>query len=162
MNYPIPSSVYDGFEIYVPEFFTVVNDEASQEAAGEFLKWHFLENVIEEFPSKDLNVSLYPLSVNRDETDRFLKRNIDGEIEITEGLEGLREMLEAFNRRCGQEQYDKTWEMICRGDHFQYFRNEVFDVMYEEAGRFFSGSSTAAQAAEYVQNRISLYLAEQG
>jgi len=159
--YPIPSSVYDGFEIYVPEFFAVVDDKASREASGEFLKWHFLENIIEEFPSKDLNVSLYPLSVNRDETDRFLKRNIDGEIEITEDLEVLREMLEAHNRGCGQEQYDKTWEVIRRGDHFQYFRNDVFDVMYEEAGRYFSGSSTAKQAAEYVQNRISIYLAEQ-
>ena len=81
---------------------------------------------------------------------------------FAEVLEGLREMLEAHNRGCGQEQYEKTWEAISEGDHFQYFRNEVFDVMYEEAGRFFSGSSTAKQAAEYVQNRISLYLAEQG
>jgi len=162
VNYPIPSSVYDGFEIYVPEFFAVVEDEASREAAGEFLNWYFLEDVIDNFPSKTLQTELYPLSVNRDETDRFLARNIDGEIEITEDLEGVRDMLEDFNRGCGQEQYDKTWEVIIRGDHFQYFRNEVYDVMYEEAGRFFSGSSTAKQAADYVQNRISLYLAEQG
>ena len=111
---------------------------------------------------KTLATELYPLSVNRDETDRFLARNIDGEIEITEDLGGLRAMLEDFNRGCGQEQYDKTWEVISRGDHFQYFRNEVYDVMYEEAGRFFSGNNTAKQAAEYVQNRISIYLAEQG
>ncbi|MBQ2750479.1 MAG: hypothetical protein IJF34_11900, partial [Clostridia bacterium] len=162
VNYPIPSSVYDGFEIYVPEFFAVVEDEASREAAGEFLRWHFLEDVIDDFPSKTLATELYPLSVNRDETDRFLARNIDGEIEITEDLGGLRAMLEDFNRGCGQEQYDKTWEVISRGDHFQYFRNEVYDVMYEEAGRFFSGNNTAKQAAEYVQNRISIYLAEQG
>ncbi|MBR6763663.1 MAG: hypothetical protein IKM13_07945 [Clostridia bacterium] len=164
VDYPIPSSVYDGFEIYVPEFYGVVDDKAGREAAGEFLRWHFLENVIDEFPSKNLytTITLYPLSVNRDETDRFLARNIDGEIEITEELEGLRAMIEDHNRGCGQEQYDKTWEVISRGDHFQYFRNEVYDVMYEEAGRFFSGSITAEQAAEYVQNRISIYLAEQG
>ena len=75
--------------------------------------------------------------------------------------EGIKFMYEIKNRKCGQEQYDLTWECIRRGDHFQYFRNEVFDVMYEEAGRFFSGSITAKQAADYVQNRISLYLAEQ-
>ncbi|MBQ2750583.1 MAG: hypothetical protein IJF34_12445, partial [Clostridia bacterium] len=161
VDYPIPSSVYDGFEIYVPEFYAVVNDEESREAVGEFLKWHFLENVIEEFP-KNSNVDLYPLSVNQGETDRYLARNIDGFVEITEEMEeGIKFMYEIKNRKCGQEQYDLTWECIRRGDHFQYFRNEVFDVMYEEAGRFFSGSITAKQAADYVQNRISLYLAEQ-
>ena len=163
VDYPIPSSVYDGFEIYVPEFFAVVEDEASREAAGEFLRWHFLENVTEEFPPKNLNTSLYPLSINRAETDRFLARNIDGRIEIPDDMEAWKkEMYEAHNRGCGQEQYEITWSYIEMGDHFQYFRNAVFDVMYEEAERFFSGSITAKQATEYVQNRVSLYLAEQG
>ena len=140
----------------------LVTDEESREAAGEFLKWHFLENVIEEFP-RNSNVDLYPLSVNQGETDRYLARNIDGFVEITEEMEeGIKIVYGIKNRKCGQEQYDLTWECIRRGDHFQYFRNEVFDVMYEEAGRFFSGSITAKQAADYVQNRISIYLAEQG
>jgi len=34
--------------------------------------------------------------------------------------------------------------------------------MNEEAYRYFDGDITASQAAEYVQNRVSLYLAEQG
>ena len=33
--------------------------------------------------------------------------------------------------------------------------------MNEEAYRYFAGDITAAQAADYVQNRISIYLAEQ-
>ncbi len=32
----------------------------------------------------------------------------------------------------------------------------------EEAERFFYGEITAKQTAEYVQNRVSIYLAEQG
>ena len=38
----------------------------------------------------------------------------------------------------------------------------VYDVMVEEAYRYLAGVITAKQAADYVQNRVSLYLAEQG
>ncbi|MBQ2750148.1 MAG: hypothetical protein IJF34_10225, partial [Clostridia bacterium] len=111
--YPIPSSTYEGYEILVPEFFAVVKDDASREAAGEFLRWHFLEDVIDDFPSKTLATVLSPLSVNRDETDRFLARNIDGRIEIPDDMEAWKkEMYEVHNRGCGQEQYEITWSYI--------------------------------------------------
>ena len=38
----------------------------------------------------------------------------------------------------------------------------MLGFMNEEAYRYFDGEITASQAAEYVQNRVSLYLAEQG
>jgi len=164
----MPSSVHDGYEIFAGHYFTVANNERSRKAAAEFLRWHFLEDVVEEFP-KDYNYWLRDgFSINRDETDRFLLRYIDGEVELSADPELPADVQEyvlneqrLHNSRCGQEQYEKTWELIREGDHFQYFRNDIFDVMYEEAGRYFSGSITAEQAAEYVQNRISLYLAEQ-
>ncbi|MBR6764754.1 MAG: hypothetical protein IKM13_13535 [Clostridia bacterium] len=164
--YPMPSSVHDGYEMFARHYFAVVDNEVSREAAGDFLRWHFLEDVVEEFP---MNERFAPMtsygqsafSVNRDETDRYLARNINSHIEVEEvNDESFYDVL--YNMTCGQEQYDKTWEIIRQADHFQYFRNEVFDVMYEEAGRYFAGNITAKQAAEYVQNRISLYLAEQG
>ncbi|MBQ2749353.1 MAG: hypothetical protein IJF34_06195, partial [Clostridia bacterium] len=65
------------------------------------------------------------------------------------------------NMRCGKEQYDITWSYVERADHFRYTNNEIFNVMKEEAANYFGGLCTAKQAAEYVQNRISLYLAEQ-
>ena len=64
--------------------------------------------------------------------------------------------------RCGEEQYEITWKYIESADHLQYYENEIHKVIYEEAGRYFGGMITAKQAADYVQNRISLYLAEQG
>ena len=53
------------------------------------------------------------------------------------------------------------WELICGSDHLGYVSNEVTDAIIEEAYRYFAGDITAKQAADYVQNRISLYLAEQ-
>ncbi|MBR0143272.1 MAG: hypothetical protein IJM21_03735, partial [Clostridia bacterium] len=45
---------------------------------------------------------------------------------------------------------------------YLYTENEIMKVMREEALRFFAGELTAEKAAEYVQNRVSIYLAEQG
>ncbi len=45
---------------------------------------------------------------------------------------------------------------------YLYTENEIMKVMREEALRFFEGELTAEKAAEYIQNRVSIYLAEQG
>ena len=165
VHFPIPSSVHDGYEMFVPHYFAVVDNDESVEAAAEFLRWHFLEDkVLKEIPPKELNSFPDGFSVNQEETDRYLRRNIDGFIEVSSdsNLDAIDKFyIESHNLGCGQEQYEITWAYIDACDHFEYFRNEVFDVMYEEAGRYFAGSISAKQAAEYTQNRISIYLAEQ-
>ena len=45
--------------------------------------------------------------------------------------------------------------------HFSGGVDDTSDIIREEALRYFAGDITATQAAEYVQNRISIYLAEQ-
>ena len=52
-------------------------------------------------------------------------------------------------------------KLLTRDLHLWYQVCEETEMIMEEAGRFFSGSITAKQAAEYTQNRISIYLAEQ-
>ena len=52
--------------------------------------------------------------------------------------------------------------LILAGDEeINHLGSRAADVMTEEAYRYFAGDITAKQAAEYAQNRISLYLAEQ-
>jgi len=43
---------------------------------------------------------------------------------------------------------------IIRGD-------VIIDIVSEESASYFSGHITAEKAAEYIQNRVSIYLAEQ-
>lgn len=38
----------------------------------------------------------------------------------------------------------------------------VYEIVTDEAGSFFSGDQTAAQVAQHIQSRISIYLGEQG
>lgn len=157
--FPLPSSVYDGYEIFTPHYFAVVRNEESQDAAGEFLRWHFLDDVVETFSDSEWYGDLF--SINRDENDRYLKRKLEGIVEVPENLSAAEWIYHYEMSKMGEAQYKKTWEVIEKADHFQYFRNDVFDAIYEEAGRYFAGNTTAKQAAEYMQNRISLYLAEQ-
>ncbi|MBQ2749900.1 MAG: extracellular solute-binding protein [Clostridia bacterium] len=156
---PFPSSVYDGYEIWAEPFFAVVDKEESREAAREFMTWYFLENVVgeiapddpaDDYPDCELK-GIYKFSINQAECERYVGRNLtwDGEDKET---------------RLPREQrwYEDTWKIIRQADHLQHNRNAITEVMNEEAYRYFAGDITAKQAAEYVQNRISLYLAEQG
>ena len=79
----------------------------------------------------------------------------------TYGVNNTYLTFQMHNARCGEEQYDVTWDYIHNADHFRYRNNEIFKVMKAEAANYFGGLCTAKQAADYVQNRISLYLAEQ-
>lgn len=159
MLIPIPSSTHDGYDIESSQYFAVVDKDGSREAAHAFLTWHFLEDVMGEIPpdqTDGFNEVLYQigysdLSINRAECERYIGRNL-----ALEG-EGNEERLVVEQRR-----YEDTWKIIHSADHLWYFRNAVFDVVMEEAYRYFAGEITATQAADYVQNRISLYLAEQG
>ena len=54
-----------------------------------------------------------------------------------------------------------AYEIVAGADYYVML-GPVVDIVKEEANRYFAGEITAAQAAEYVQNRVSIYLAEQG
>ena len=43
-----------------------------------------------------------------------------------------------------------------------FCNEDILFVVEDEAFRYFSGEITAEKAAEYIQNRVSIYLAEQG
>ncbi|MBQ2748711.1 MAG: hypothetical protein IJF34_02900 [Clostridia bacterium] len=155
---PLPSRVHDGYEIYVDHYYAVADKEESREAAGEFMKWFFLENVVWEIAPDDpeddypdcVSKGISHFSINQAECERYVSRNLawDGQDKETR--------LPVEQRR-----YEDTWKAIRQADHLSFWRNAVFDVMNEEAYRYFAGDITAKQAAEYVQNRISIYLAEQ-
>ena len=71
---------------------------------------------------------------------------------------------EAEDREQAIAQYQDSWhEIFYRADHFFCGGvDEISDIIREEALRYFAGDITAEQAAAYVQNRVSIYLAEQG
>ncbi len=176
VDFPMPSVEHEGYEIFAENFFAVVNEEESKEAAGEFLTWFILENVEEEYPEKNYAYEASGFPISQKETERYLGRLLNGHVDPEAEVAALdeesakypnvvmsiRNAAQIHNMQCGQEQYDITWSYIEKADHFGYAENEIYKVMLAEAGSYFAGSITAEKAAEYVQNRISLYLAEQG
>ncbi|MBQ6991202.1 MAG: hypothetical protein IJN58_09110, partial [Clostridia bacterium] len=176
VDFPMPSRAHSGYEIYAHNLYAVADNENSRDAAADLLEWLILEDVVEEFPVDFYwEVGWDGFSINRDETDRYLGRLIDGYLDFEEKIATYREKyqndaktranlqdrINRHNMMCGKEQYEITWEYIENADHLQYYKNEISAVIHEEAGRYFGGMITAKQAADYVQNRISLYLAEQ-
>ncbi|MBR6763557.1 MAG: hypothetical protein IKM13_07390 [Clostridia bacterium] len=162
--YPLPSAVYNGYAIGGFPFYAIVNKEEKLEAAADFIRWHFIEDV-EEFTEETWRTQI---PINRDEADRYLKQNVDGveHLEIDPAMSAnlqnkIEELNETMDLLGGEEQYYRTWAMIRQADHFRYFRNVVYDVMHEEATRYFNGDITLDQAADYIQNRVSIFLAEQ-
>ena len=180
VDFPMPSRTYDGFEIAAENFYAIVEDPETQKAAGDLLTWLILEDV-QEKPDPTRSPMAYALgkfSIYREENDWYLNILLDGYVDPEEEVAKYKQKhpdLAAWpyvltseyhhalqhNMRCGKEQYDITWSYVERADHFRYTNNEIFNVMKEEAANYFGGLCTAKQAAEYVQNRISLYLAEQ-
>ncbi len=56
-----------------------------------------------------------------------------------------------------------TKTVIQKADHYTYtLRNDFISAILEEGSRYFSGQITAEKAAAYIQNRVQLYLDEQG
>ncbi|MBR4865203.1 MAG: hypothetical protein IKU11_00835 [Clostridia bacterium] len=174
VDFPMPSAVHDGFEIAAENFFAIVDNEETRDAAGDLLTWLILEDVADY--SDDSGAGMWTFSINREETDQGLQQHIGAYVDVQAKLDAMDDELkkipyavnntyltfQMLNARCGEGQYDVTWDYIHNADHFRYTNNEIFEVMKEEAANYFGGSITAKQAAEYVQNRISLYLAEQG
>ena len=161
LDFPMPSSVHDGYGIIAHNFFAVVENEKSRNTTGELLEWLILEHVTEEFPDEGISLWIRDgFSINRDETDRYLRRLLNAYVDPEENPK-KKELAQLQNSMSGEEPYKTTWSYIHNADHFVYTENEIYEVMKKEAASYFSGTITAKQAADYVQNRISLYLAEQ-
>ncbi|MBQ2749981.1 MAG: carbohydrate ABC transporter substrate-binding protein [Clostridia bacterium] len=61
-----------------------------------------------------------------------------------------------------EAQKQASLQLITQADNFAIGNDsDIAIVVSEEAMRYFSGEITAEKAAEYIQNRVSLYLAEQ-
>ena len=151
-QYPLPAGEYTGYALDASYYFGIVNSKTTMEAAKDFIWYCFAEDVVEQFPENEDDVfneiAWYGdgYSINREENDRYLystqwtdeKKLIDIAV-------------------------DTTRQLINGIDHVSYStQNVIYEVMYEEAVRYLTGDITAKQAAEYTQNRVSIYLAEQG
>ena len=135
--FPLPSSKGYGSMIGSSYYLAVVDKNDLKEVLAEFLAYFFYE---EERVTAQDEAMLF--SISSKETQAAL----DELLELENG-ELRKEFLETALREA---------------DRFSYPINAVAEVILDEARRYFAGQITAEKAAEYIQNRVQLYLDEQG
>ena len=93
---------------------------------------------------------------NIKESETMIERELDDERYAGTGITATEEDFARFR--------EEMSDMIRKADHYapDVRQNTVWLIIHEEASRYFAGEITAEKAAEYVQNRISLMLAEKG
>lgn len=67
-----------------------------------------------------------------------------------------------FVYKASQEDVDAVRTIISRVDGKQRYHTEIQAIVTEEADSYFSGQKSMEDVAALIQNRVSLYLAEQG
>ena len=140
---PGPSDRWKGSDMAAPYFVGIAANASSPEGTGEFIKYLLLPHL--EFVGDEKDLGRW--CVNKEAFEAKL-------------LRGSGEAGDASSEK--KKAADAVRTAIFESDHFYCRENPVYEVIAEEASRFFRGEITAKQAAEYVQNRISIYLAEKG
>ena len=93
-----------------------------------------------------------------------LNRFIEAEIGYNySSLNGSVTEIERVVRHSASEERQELIDYLHAADHYAVGSvTEIAKIVKEEAKRFFADEITSEKAAEYIQNRVSLYLAEQG
>ena len=138
-----PTAKETGFAIFAQELFSVVRESPHEKEAREWVKWALSEDVFRQ-SEEWVEETHWGFSLRRDMADRQMA--------------SLLKELTTEERKS----FDGWKDFLQKADHYGNSSDAVTAVIREEATRFFRGEITASQAAEYVQNRVSLYLAEQG
>lgn len=76
---------------------------------------------------------------------------------VDEGIDNYGETI-----KISEADADKFRELVEGTTTVQYSLPTVTDILSEDAAQYFAGQTSAEQAAEYSQNRVSTWLAEQG
>ena len=84
------------------------------------------------------------------------------QVEISNSGYGIGEdfMLDVYSMK--QEEYDAFLELYENCNSVYSYDEDVMDIINEECEAFFAGQKTAEETAGIIQDRLSLYLAEQG
>ena len=61
-----------------------------------------------------------------------------------------------------QEQYDTVKALIAATHQIMRYDDSLTEIINDETGAFFAGEKTAEETAQLIQNRVQLYMAEQG
>jgi hypothetical protein len=93
--------------------------------------------------------------------ERYQKPRTDGVAFPAYLGQPTQEQLEYFGRALTQAETNAILELIETTDTLFQYDGTVYSILQEEALNYYNGLYTAEETAQYIQNRIQLYLDEQ-
>ena len=154
--FPSPSGSRDKKYGLNPEMLYAVHQKSTvKKSAAAFLQWMLSEEMQEELAKYDAGAWGMPITYKA--FDNLVERIIS----LTDS-EGNANMYSVYSEdelraRCAE---GKT--ILASADHFINVDAPIAEIVKEEGTRYLAGEITAEKAAEYIQNRVQLYLDEQG
>lgn len=164
--FPLPGDYKNGYPIETPWLIGVADRKETTDAAADFMRYLFTSGeraaymydggqYYKKIDGEYLISESFP--VNQEEFEDYITCYRDLILELTAEGDDYSYLLHRL-----EEDIAFVREAVSRADHLRFSEGELYDVMMEETTRCFSGQITAKQAAEYIQNRVQLYLDEQG
>ncbi|MBR4865246.1 MAG: hypothetical protein IKU11_01050, partial [Clostridia bacterium] len=149
--FTLPSALYDGYGARTPYFLGAIVGKNNQNGAKTFVEFFLTQTLITDFGMTTF------ITIRQDEYDA-IRNGTYIETFLPDFIPGESPYMPPNWDPITDE---KSNTLITGVDHFlDGYYGDVQNIMLEEAGRYFVGDITAEQAAEFIQNRISLYLAE--
>ena len=147
MLFPSPTGKDAEFALIPDMVFGVTAYSEVKEGAGEFLEWLLSPACQDLTEEMSVNAAGMPVRISS-----FRK--------LAE--EKAAEASEYYPRIDWEKAAEDGLNLFRSADHYGGFGSEISKIVEEEGLRYLHGEITAKQAAEYIQNRVSIYLAEQG
>ncbi|MBQ2750247.1 MAG: hypothetical protein IJF34_10730, partial [Clostridia bacterium] len=144
---PVPNQ--KGYELAMDseQFLAIVRQSRVKVSAGEFLTWLLSE----EIQRDSMERKFWGLPTNRRVLEEEMERATKEAVEAGRDENEIR------------ESYQEGLRLYESANYFAGLSHQaVRDLIMEEAVRYFAGDITLEQAVAYIQNRVSLYVAEQG
>ena len=152
---PLPNEKQQKHCAGAPFFMAAVQSGTDADVQRVFLRYIFLSSLLE-----DDFVNSTGFSIRNDEFEAQMEGR---DWDLSREREEPDKSDEIVNQLKKEGVEDKTRAIVNATDHFcRAYRDDIADILIDESTRFFRGEITAEKAAEYIQNRVSIYLAEQG
>ncbi len=160
VGYPTASENSNGGRINPNFTIAIASNSAYQSQA-----WDFCKSLLTEEAQEELSWSL---PVRREAFDKIAEKAIKPDTYIDEEGNEV-EVPYTFYRgeeeitvpTPTQEDVDKIKAYLESVTESSYYNEQVYNIVYEEASKYFAGDQTSQAAADMIQSRASLYLSEQ-
>lgn len=156
-----PSDRYQGAAMSLNRDFAICASSTDKKGAWEFLKTFLSREYASKYPEDMISVSVrkdgQEDAMKRFTTDESYTDEFGNEI-LPMSYEWGHEDVEIDVEPLNDEQEAIYREVVCNMDHKYVYDYDLIQIVLEEAEPYFEGEISAREAADNIQNRVSVYM----